>query len=201
MRARLLRSLVSLAVVSSVAAGCSSSGAESPAPAPASSNPPGASDGTKTPDPVQVSDPTQPKPTPLPDGGGGVVTGGVLQGMVSRTAAVPGGQDGVGDLYVGVFDKNPLTDQSAQPIGNQLIKDVNLAAASAKVAYKVTGLPTTGAQVFVVAFFDDDGNASTDQQPHKPDLVTLDGLGPVKVTLDTNGPTTKDLVLNAEMPF
>lgn len=51
--------------------------------------------------------------------------------MVSRTAAVPGGLDGIGDLYIGVFDKNPLTDQSAQPIGNQLLKNANLSSAGA----------------------------------------------------------------------
>jgi hypothetical protein len=114
---------------------------------------------------------------------------------------IPPGQDGIGDLYVAVFDKNPIADSTAKPIGNQLVKGANLASPSAKVPYSVGGLPTNGGTVYVVAFLDDDGNAAADQKPHKPDLVTLDGIGPITIKLQPSGTTTKDLVLNAEMPF
>jgi len=193
-----------LRIVCLLAIGCSGMDEGSPSSGSAQSRPPPPGNGGDT--STQASPPGPPPDAaseagvvPTPDAS--VVSSTTLEGTVSRTAAIASKQDGIGDLYVGVFDKNPITDQSAKPIGNQLIKAANLAAPGAQVPYAIGSLPSTGGTVFVIAFLDDDGNASSDQQPHKPDLVTLDNLSPVKVALTPNGKTTKDLVLNAEMPF
>jgi hypothetical protein len=126
---------------------------------------------------------------------------GTLSGHVSRTAAIPSGFDGVADLYIAVFDKNPIIDSTAEPLGNQLIEGADLSSADANVPYAVGGLPRSGQTVYVIAFLDVDGNGSADRQPHKPDLVTLENFGPITVMLSPTGTTTKDLILNAEMPF
>ena len=85
-----------------------------------------------------------------------------------------------------------------------MIEGADLRAADAVVPYEIQGVPPRAAPYFMSAFFDDNQDADPAPGAAKPDrgdLVTMDGLGSPKVTLDTPGATTFDLVLSFALPF
>lgn len=134
--------------------------------------------------------------------GGSTAAGATLTGNVTRTAAIPPGLDGIGNLYIAVFDQNPILMQSAKAVGNQLVMNADFSSPTASIPYQITGLPVGLGTLYIVAFLDDDGNATPpNASPKKPDLVTLDGISPITVVLDKPVSFPKDLVLNAEIPF
>jgi hypothetical protein len=91
---------------------------------------------------------------------------------------------------------------AAMPIGNQLIPAADLSADGAMVPYEIQGLTTSPDPRYVIAFLDDDANVDpASPGPANPDLITLDGLGPIEVKLAASGATQQDLVLNAVIPF
>ncbi len=151
-------------------------------------------------------------PVVTSDAGGGVVVDvdagtATVSGSISRSAAIAAGLDGKGSLYVALMDKNPITDRAtAKPMANLLIKDADLSASGAKVSYKVENVPVVHADLFVVVFFDDNGNADTSGDgskagPDKGDLLNLDLANPLKVKIDGPGDHQVDVVLNAGLPF
>jgi hypothetical protein len=68
------------------------------------------------------------------------------------------------------------------------------------------GVPVVNTELFIIAFFDDNGNADTSGDgskagPDKGDLVNLDLTNPLKVRVDHAGEIKVDVVLNAGLPF
>lgn len=127
-----------------------------------------------------------------------------LVGKVMRKAATKPQHGGVGDVYVAVFDGNPITDaQNAKVVARTLLTNVDLTQDTAQVAYRVDGIPARAQGYQVIAFLDDDRNASAQSPgPSKGDLVTIDlaGFSGIKLTVATPGDTTLDLPLNAALP-
>ena len=136
-------------------------------------------------------------------GSGGAVSGTAsLEGQIGRTARIPNGLDGIGNVYIAVFADNPVTNMSAEALANALIMDADLSQDGTGISYRVDNIPVSNEPRYVVAFMDDDGNVDPAAPgPKKPDLIAFDGLSPISVTLASPGVTKLDLVLNAEIPF
>lgn len=139
-------------------------------------------------------------------GGDGGTAGGSgsasLEGQIGRTARIPSGLDGIGNVYIAVFSDNPVTNMNAEALANTLIMDADLSVDGTGISYRVDNIPVSSEARYVVAFMDDDDNVSPeDPSPKKPDLIAFDGISPISVTLAAPGVTKLDLVLNAEMPF
>lgn len=142
-------------------------------------------------------------PEPRPDADPTAPTA-TLSGNVVRTTAPKAG--GLGNLFVAVFENDPVTSMSdAAPVGQALVEDADMSADDAAIPYEVTGIPVRAEPYFIVAFLDDNDNASTDDPatagPDRGDLVSLQGLASPSVSLDQAGVTTYEIVLNIAMPF
>lgn len=132
---------------------------------------------------------------------------GVLVGVVKRQASASPEEDGVGNLYIAMFDKDPISNrESAQLVGFQLIEDADLADASNEVAYRIEGITPRADEYYVTAFLDDDGTADTSNPeqagPDGGDLVAVDSFFPPsspKVTVDAATEVSFDVVLNFNM--
>ncbi len=135
-------------------------------------------------------------------GSGGQSSSASLEGQIGRTARIPDGLDGIGNVYIAVFADNPVTNMNAEALANALIMDADLSMDGTGVSYRVDNIPVSNEARYVVAFMDDDGNVTPESpSPKKPDLIAFDGLSPIKVTLASPGVTKLDLVLTAEIPF
>jgi hypothetical protein len=126
-----------------------------------------------------------------------------LSGKVLRKPLTKPQNGGKGNVYVAVFDKDPVVDRdNAKLVGQALIENVDMTDGAASVAYSVPGITPRPQPYFVVAFLDDNKNASpTTPGPDKGDLVSLEGIGAPKVTLSKPGTVSFDLSLNAVLPF
>lgn len=148
-------------------------------------------------------------PAATTDAGGGVDSGppiagmAVLTGAVSRTAEPMA--DGVGGLYIAVFDRDPVSDpDNAMAVGMVVVEDVDMTDPSTTVDYTVMGIPPRTDPYFVTAFLDDNDNAtmSADAGPDRGDLVAIEGVASSpRVTLDAADTFELDLVLNFNLPF
>ena len=127
-----------------------------------------------------------------------------LVGRVVRKATTKPQHGGIGNVYVAVFDGNPITDMNnAHVVGRVIVANADLSADTASVAYRVDGVPTRAAEYQVIAFLDDDHDATAQSPaPNKGDLASIDlaGFGGIKVTLAHAGDTSLDLPLNAALP-
>lgn len=126
-----------------------------------------------------------------------------LVGKVSRVAATKPQHGGKGKVYLAVFDHDPVGDRAnAKVVGQALLPTVDFTADNASIAYQVDGLTPRAAAYYVIAFLDDDGNASsTGPAPSKGDLVSLDGISAPKVVIANPAAVTLDLPLSTAMPF
>jgi hypothetical protein len=123
-----------------------------------------------------------------------------IAGSVTRTAMPTSG--GVGNVYVAIFDADPIVSSDATPLGQAILESVDMSGEGAVSTYQIDGLVPTDAELFAVAFLDDNGNADqTSPGPDMGDLVTLDGTGVPRFSLEPSGVTPLNLVLNAVMPF
>ena len=158
---------------------------------------------TPTPDAGPADDGgTTPDAGPVADDAGSEATGG-LAGDVTRSAMPRAG--GVGDLYIAVFDRDPVLNRdSAVVIGRVIVEDADMAASDASIPYAVDGIPPRAEPYFVSAFLDDNMNAGTDPGtagPDRGDLVSLMGLGSPSVTVSSPSTVAFDVVLNTNLPF
>ncbi len=127
-----------------------------------------------------------------------------LAGSITRTAAPMG--DGMGDVYVALFDRDPVAQMSqAQVVARQRLVGVNLAGAGASIAYELADITPRAADYYLVAFLDDNGNvdAAHPEQagPDKGDLVSLDGLAAPKVAVTSAADHAHPITLNSVLPF
>lgn len=128
------------------------------------------------------------------DGGVGGSTGdGVLKGTISRTAS--GAEDNVGDIWMMLFDENPMT--GGEPITLEVLSDVDLSDPTTVVEYRIEDLPTAEEGHFLVAFLDDDGSGN---RPDPNDVIALDGFSIPRVVLSAEAETHFNVVLSAN-PF
>jgi hypothetical protein len=126
-----------------------------------------------------------------------------LTGNVLRKALTKPQNGGKGDVYVAVFDHDPVTDRaSAKVVGQTIVHDADMTADTAAVPYAVEAIPPRSEPYFVIAFLDDNHSAKAAAPgPDKGDLVSLDGLASPKVTLATPTAVSLDLPLNTVLPF
>lgn len=126
-----------------------------------------------------------------------------LVGKVTRVAATKPQHGGKGTIYLAVFDHDPVGDRmNAKVVGQALLPSTDFNPDTASIAYEIGGLTPRSAAYYVIAFLDDDGNASsTGPSPSKGDLVSLDGISAPKVVLASPGTVTLDLPLTMAMPF
>lgn len=126
-----------------------------------------------------------------------------LSGNVSRSTDPKNG--GVGPLYIAVLERNPITSPGTDILGVDVVPSADLSESDASVPYSVEGIPVSDEPYFVLAFLDDDSNASTVYPtPNKPDLIAIvAGVGVTlpTITLAEEGDYELDLVLNLEYPF
>ncbi|MGZ3449394.1 MAG: hypothetical protein ACXWUG_25270 [Polyangiales bacterium] len=126
-----------------------------------------------------------------------------LTGKVLRKALTKPQNGGKGDVYVAVFDHDPVTDRaSAKVVGQTIVHDADMTADTAAVPYTIDAIPARSDPYFVIAFLDDNHTAKAAAPgPDKGDLVSLDGLASPKVTLASATAVTLDLPLNTVLPF
>lgn len=126
-----------------------------------------------------------------------------LVGKVSRTASAKPQHGGKGKVYLAVFDHDPVGDRAnAKVVGQAILPSVDFNPDTASIPYEVNDLPPRSAAYYVIAFLDDDANASaTGPSPSKGDLVSLDGISAPKVVLASAKSVTLDLPLTTAMPF
>ena len=126
-----------------------------------------------------------------------------LLGTVTRSAEIQ--EDGVGDLYVALFDANPVDLQATEPpllVSQLRITALDLNEDEVSTGYVLEAIPPREEPYFVITFFDDNGTINEEEPgPDKGDLVSLDGLSAVEVILDSPGNFERDLVLNVVMPL
>lgn len=165
----------------------------------------GGDDGGGDDDPVSVDAADLPPPVDAADEAPDAPPGSVatMSGVVTRTAEPE--EDGVGHLYVALFDDNPVSNQQQTPIAQALIEDADMSASDAAIAYELADVPVRGAPYYVVAFLDDDGTVDTtnpaEAGPDTGDLISLDGLSPPQITVSSPGDVELDIVLTLAFPF
>lgn len=131
---------------------------------------------------------------------------GALVGNVLRVAATKPSAGGKGNVYVAVFDGNPILDpDNAVAVGRAIVENVDMTADDAKVAYRVDKLPVRDAPYQVVAFLDDNNNATSGERPgpDKGDLVSLQidpEFSGVKAIVSSASDVKLDIPLNAALP-
>jgi len=137
------------------------------------------------------------------DAGSSATGGATLTGLVKRVATTQPNAGGKGNVYVAVFDSDPVVNrQNARSVGNALVADADMSSATASVRYTITNLPPRSQHYFVIAFLDDNKNAPAGAPaPDRGDLVSMDGFSAPKVTLSSSTSVTLDLNLTMAMPF
>jgi hypothetical protein len=140
---------------------------------------------------------------PTVDAGSSTTGGATLTGLVKRVATTQPSAGGKGNVYVAVFDNDPVVNrQNARSVGNALVADADMSSATASVRYTITNLPPRSQQYFVIAFLDDNKNAPANAPaPDRGDLVSMDGFSAPKVTLSSATSVTLDLNLTMALPF
>lgn len=123
-----------------------------------------------------------------------------LFGQITRTARPKNG--GKGDLFVAVFEGNPVIDaKNARLLGQQLIPSVDFTDDKTTIPYRIEAIQRAQREVQVLAFLDDNHTTTAmNPAPDAGDPVTLDGLGGIKIQLTVDADNHRDLVLNAIIP-
>jgi hypothetical protein len=138
-------------------------------------------------------------PPPDDDDSTGAGTAPVT-GNVTRSAEIQ--VDGVGDIYVAVFETNPMDQGNPPvPVASAFLPAADMIAADASIAYQVDVVPKAE-PYYIFAFFDDNGTASpATPGPDNGDLMTMEGFSSPTVTVPDSTGATKDLDLNFVMAF
>lgn len=126
-----------------------------------------------------------------------------LTGSVTRSATPTAGGDG--DVYIAVFDRDPVLDMAgAVAVGSGLVEDADLSAEGASVPYAIDAIPVRAEPYYLIAFMDDNDNVDPSDMenagPDSGDLLSLRGLASVSVTLETPGAHELDIDLNSVLP-
>ena len=143
--------------------------------------------------------------TPTDMGGGDMMMAGefaTMSGVVTRSVEPKNG--GVGDLYVAVFDGNPMTGQG-ELVATAIIEDADMNPADVSIPYQVTMIPVRAEPYYYTAFLDD--NDTVDQSdpdnagPDKDDLIHVSGFSVPQTSFSEARNYEIDLDLNLAIPF
>jgi hypothetical protein len=109
-------------------------------------------------------------------------------------------QDGVGTLFLAIFDGIPSIGEGSCEVARVALTDVDISSEDWTHEYTVSGIPTRDEPYFVVALFDDNGDLDPTGRlrPGEKDLVDLRGEAltwPSAVIKDSD-PVLIDLNLN-----
>jgi hypothetical protein len=117
-----------------------------------------------------------------------------LSGTVTRSIDPVSGQDGIGDLYVTVFDETPGSS-GVSIVSEAAIFGADFSAAGATVVYEISALPPRPEPYFMVAFLDDDESSPVGG----PDVNDLRSMF-YSVTIESSKPVVQDLDLDQVVP-
>jgi hypothetical protein len=92
-----------------------------------------------------------------------------IVGHVLRAAPLSG--DGIGDLYIAVFGKDPKGVDPGEPVAFVRISGADFSKDETSVEYSIE-VPASPNPVYVLAIFDDDGSG-IEPTPGPGDLVSL----------------------------
>jgi hypothetical protein len=125
-----------------------------------------------------------------------------VQGMVKRRAGVKPQAGGKGHIYISIFDGDPVADRkNAKAIAAVIVKDTDMNADDAAVAYAIHDVPVRAAHYTIIAFLDDNKTASQNPGPDKGDLLSLDGFSAPRITVDKPAEMPFDITLSTYLPF
>jgi len=124
-----------------------------------------------------------------------------IQGQITYSEDLV--EDGFGNIYVAVFDKDPVwNSNSATALGRQVLRDVDFNIDGPPPSYSVSGIPPRSSAYYLLAFFDDNGTASdTEPAPDKGDLISFDQTTLGSPQIVVSGSATHDIDLNMKMPW
>ncbi len=134
-------------------------------------------------------------------------TTATIVGSISRSTDPGRGNDGAGDVFIALFDQDPITNRSQTPAGAVIIPAVDLSADGASVAYSFPDVVPRAQPYFISAFMDDNGNASASLEsagPDRGDLVMLQSFLPPaskQVTVAAPGEVVFDVDFDQVLPF
>lgn len=135
----------------------------------------------------------------------GPPTTATLVGAISRSTDPSRGADAVGDVYIALFDNEPILDRDQMPVAFLIVEAVDLSDPITTVPYRLEGIAPRAEAYWISAFLDDNGNASTDDAgPDRGDLVMLERFVPPesrRVTIAEPGEQTQVIDLNNVLPF
>jgi hypothetical protein len=182
----MLQYMTLAALVSGVAMGCSN---DEPEPTPGSAD-------------ASVVANTDANSNSSPDASAPSATARLF-GMVTRSAEPTAGGDG--DLYIAVFDKDPVLDMdTAQVVARNLVENADLSAGNASVAYEVLDIPPRAEAYYLVAFLDDNDSVNPENPdeagPDGGDLLSLRGFSSPTIEVRTSGDHQHDIDLNSVLP-
>lgn len=101
---------------------------------------------------------------------------GRLVGTITREA--PLHQDGVGTLFLALFDGNPFTGDGACEVARMTVTEVDIGSEGWTYNYALSGIPTRREPYFVVTLFDDGNNQDPTGElwPNPDHLADLRGV-------------------------
>jgi hypothetical protein len=117
-----------------------------------------------------------------------------LSGTVTRSIDPVSGQDGIGDLYVIVFEDHPSSSE-ASIVGEAVVSGADFSGAGATVIYELPAVPPRPEPYFMVAILDDDESGMLDG----PDVNDLRS-DLYSVTIESSKPVVQDLDLDQVVP-
>jgi phage-related tail fiber protein len=134
-------------------------------------------------------------------------TTATIVGALLRTTEPARGNDGAGDVFIALFDSDPISNRTQSPQGAVIIAAVDLSFDGASVAYQFPNVVPRPEPYFISAFMDDNGNASTSPEsagPDRGDLVMLQSFLPPaskQITVTEPGEFVFDIELDQILPF
>lgn len=128
-----------------------------------------------------------------------------LTGTISRSTNPSRGGDAIGDVFIALFDNEPILDRDQMPVAFLIVEGVDLSDGITTAPYRLEGITPRAEPYWISAFLDDNGNASVDDAgPDRGDLVMLERFVPPasrQVTLAEPGDVTYVIDLNNVLPF
>ncbi|MCS5685989.1 MAG: hypothetical protein NZ654_12165, partial [Acidimicrobiales bacterium] len=101
---------------------------------------------------------------------------GNLVGTITREA--PLHQDGIGTLFLALFDGNPFTGDGACEVARMTVTELDIGSEAWTYNYALSGIPTRREPYFVVTLFDDGNNQDPTGElwPNRDHLADLRGV-------------------------
>lgn len=126
---------------------------------------------------------------------------GEIQGTVTRTATATSADGQAGDLYISVFEVDPIQNRNEDtlPVASLTIRNVELGAEGSQVSFVLSEIPTRTEPYVLTAVFDANQNlAQLDPPgPDDGDLVALQGIKSPEIVVNA-ATVSAEIELNFE---